>query len=49
MRAVDLESCPVLPVMWGSGPFQEMVIDLKPVGVELRDGQVSVTNEKGVF
>lgn len=33
----------------GSGPFQEMVIGLQHVGVELRDVQMPVTNEKGVF
>lgn len=49
MRGVDLESCPVLPVMWGSEPFQEMAIGLRHVRVGLRDVQVSVTNEKGVF
>lgn len=49
MVAVDLEGRPVLPVMWGSGPFQEMAIGLKHVGVELRDVQMSVTSEKGVF
>lgn len=49
MMTVDLESRPVLPVMWGPGPFQEMAIGLKHVGVELRDVQMSVTNEKGVF
>lgn len=48
-RGVDLESCPVLPVMWGSEPFQEMVIGLRHVRVGLRDVQASVTNGKGVF